>query len=274
MCDAEGTLLLGASGQIGQALRQQWRRDEGPLYAAGRNPAQSDRLLDLSCDPLPSCRAIISAGPLDLLVQALQRTGRMPGLQRVVAFSSTSALTKASSPSAAERALARRLQQAELGLQDWCDKQGVEWVLIRPTLVHGGPNRNLQRVARWLKRYGVVPCQQPAQGLRQPVHARELAWLARTCLRKDAAANRCWLAGGGETLTYLEMLRRVQQAVGCGRIMALPGWLLWPLRGLKPEIHAMLQRQQQDLCVDDQDTRKHLGWNPGPFQPKREELCE
>ncbi len=269
---AAETLLLGASGQIGQAIVTQWSEAEGPLRCVSRRKKPDWLQLDLYQDPLPDCAYILSSGPLDACVAALRRAPALPSLRRVVAFSSTSVMSKAKSPSARERQLAERLRQSEQGLREWCTAHGVEWVLIRPTLVHGGRNRNLQRVARWLMRYGCVPCQSPARGMRQPVHADELAWLARRCRQLPQAAGHGWVAAGGECLSYREMLERVRQQVGRGRLCPLPAWMLQPLRWWHPEAYAMLQRQQQDLCFDDAETRKVLGWNPGPFRPRRDEL--
>ncbi len=273
MCAAETTLLLGASGQIGREIARQWRREDGRLLQASRQARPGWLRLDLCGQALPPCSYLLSAGPLDLLVQALARSdGPVPGLKRIVAFSSTSVLSKLKSPAAAERALATRLLRAESALVAWCGQWGVEWVLLRPTLVYGGHNRNINRAAQWLLRYGLLPYHWPGSGLRQPVHAAELAWLARRCLYHSQAPGRRWVAAGGETLTYAQMLQRVRQAVGRGMLLPVPGIGLWPLKWLQPEWHAMLLRQRQHLLFDDGDTRRVLGWSPGPFRPERQAL--
>lgn len=273
VCGVEQVLLLGATGQIGRFVQRQWQEGEGRLCCAGRHGGEEVVRLDLYRDRLPQAGAILSTGPLDGLVQALERS-RLPGLRRVVAFSSTSIIGKRQSLAASERSLAQRLEASERRLQQWCDAQAVEWVLLRPTLVYGGANRNVNRVAHWLDRYRMVPYQWPATGLRQPVHAADLAWLARRVLWLPEAAQQCWTLCGGETLSYRAMLERVRQAVGRGWLVPLPAALVAALTVKRPEIRAAFQRQQQDLCFDDRQARAVLGWRPGDFRPERTALLE
>jgi hypothetical protein len=59
------------------------------------------------------------------------------GARRVVALSSTSRFTKDGSSDPEEQAIALRLADAEACVQAWAASHGVEWVILRPTLIYG-----------------------------------------------------------------------------------------------------------------------------------------
>ena len=59
------------------------------------------------------------------------------GARRIVALSSTSRFTKQESSIPEEQALAQRLAEAEERLQGWAASRGVEWIILRPTLIYG-----------------------------------------------------------------------------------------------------------------------------------------
>jgi uncharacterized protein YbjT (DUF2867 family) len=84
-----------------------------------------------------------------------------------------------------------------------------------------------------------------------------------------------WLLGGGERLTYPDMLRRIAAEQGHkARLVSTPAWLLRGALGaahvlgrLRDVNAAMLARQAEDLVVDDRPAREQLGWNPRAFSP-------
>jgi nucleoside-diphosphate-sugar epimerase len=59
------------------------------------------------------------------------------GVRRVVALSSTSRFTKDDSSDPEEQAIALRLADAEACVQAWAASHGVEWIILRPTLIYG-----------------------------------------------------------------------------------------------------------------------------------------
>jgi len=268
-------LVTGASSQIGcyllpALLRAGYRvtavsRHARPPWIAA-HPALDWRVADLAhgC-PTPVPERMISAAPLSLAVELLAAgaCGR-----RLVAFSSTSVLSKLDSADARERRQVLALRQAETRLLELQSNA----LVLRPTLIYGaGLDRNLSRVAAWVRRLGVVPVARPGTGLRQPVHAADLANLAVSQL--ESGATGAWLLGGGSRLSYRAMLEAVFRA--CGRRPRLlpvePAsaarwwWLLGRLpgsAGLSPE---MLQRQNRDLLFDDSAARERLGWSPRAF---------
>ncbi|HET6604581.1 MAG TPA: NAD-dependent epimerase/dehydratase family protein [Xanthomonadaceae bacterium] len=277
-------LVLGASGQIGRFLVPQLTAAGHQVLAASRSPPPVRSGagvqwigIDLPHPPAApvACDAVISAGPLTHFAAWLSHQP-LRGVARVVAFSSTSAEAKATSADHSERAVAAALREAEALVQDWAQARSAPCFVLRPTLIYGaGLDHNLSRIAALARRFGVFVLPRGAVGLRQPVHAGDLAIAAVNALGAPAAAAGCHVLAGGETLAYREMVRRVLAA------QAPPAWLLavpsgllrlalgtaralgW-LRGANAQ---MIARMAQDLCFDDGPARQLLGHRPRAFTP-------
>ena len=133
-----------------------------------------------------------------------------PSLKRIVVFTSTSVLTKIDSEIASERATLTRLAEAERNIESICSRAGIEWTILRPTLIYAeGRDGNITPLSRLIRRFGFMPLVGGAQGLRQPVHAEDLAIGAISAASTSAAANKIYSLPGGETLTYREMIGRI-----------------------------------------------------------------
>ncbi len=233
--------------------------------------ADGERLDQVMALPSPDC--LVSCGPLDLAARLLLRH---PGLRRAVVFSSSSVLSKAESRDAPERDRMREMAASEAGLRQRCAEVSLPLLLLRPTLIYGcGMDANVSRLARLAARYGVLPLAGAAAGLRQPVHADDLAQLAVQALLAATPGDFEAFACGGSTLSYREMVLRVA-ALQMRRVRtpALPEGLLAVLLGLAGRLSGrsglnaeMARRQNRDLVFDDHLLRERLGWNPRPFEP-------
>jgi nucleoside-diphosphate-sugar epimerase len=137
------------------------------------------------------------------------------GAHRVVALSSTSRFTKVGSGDTAETAVAARLIEAEDRFVAWAKSRDIDWVILRPTLIYGlGRDKNVSEIARFIRRFSFFPVFGLAQGLRQPIHAEDVAAACFSALQAPNAANRAYNISGGETLTYRDMVARVFAALG------------------------------------------------------------
>jgi nucleoside-diphosphate-sugar epimerase len=219
------------------------------------------------------CRHLLSAGPLDL---ALRLCKAVPGLQRAVVFSSTSVASKRHSRDRKERELAAHMLDLEAQLLSGAEGHGLDVSILRPTLVYGcGLDANISRLAGWIRRFGFAPVAATASGLRQPVHADDLASVAVRALTVEQGLPGLMTVAGGETLAYEEMVRRIFQALEKPeRLLYLPGWLFASLAGVaalaRPGggVNAeMVRRQADDLVFDDSEARTLLGHDPRPFRP-------
>lgn len=192
------------------------------------------------------------------------------GVRRLVVLSSTSRFTKVGSSSRIEQELASSLAQAELDIECWAAKHSVEWVVLRPTLIYGlGLDRNINEIARFIQRFGFFPLLGRATGMRQPIHARDVA---RACVASltSKACNRAYNISGGEILSYRTMVVRVFHFLD-----RRPIFLPIPLLAFKIAIAfmrhfsrfakwtpAMALRMNQDLVFDHSDAKNDLGFVP------------
>lgn len=219
-------LVLGASGQVGYFLLQQLGPDVVassrcvPTWAGSAAARWQQRDLWADVWPSPS-HELISAGPLDGCAAWLHRSG--PGtLRRIVALSSMSAEHKMISPSVAERAVAAALRASEQRLAEFAQRHGIGLTILRPTLIWGvGLDHSLTPYAQRAARRGYAWIPGGACGLRQPVHAQDLARLAIALLRRAPPLDHCFEVGGGERLPLATMLRRVVQSLSA-RVITLP----------------------------------------------------
>ncbi len=195
-------------------------------------------------------------------------------VQRVVALSSTSRFTKVWSSDVSENDISAKLINAEARLQAWAESRGIEWVVLRPTLIYGqGHDKNISEIARFIRRSGFFPLLGRAEGLRQPIHAEDVAAACVAALNAPDALNRAYNISGGETLSYREMVTRIFAALGQSpRLMTVPLWAfrlaISVVRCLPRCRHwssAMAERMNQDLVFDHTEASRDLGFTPRGF---------
>ena len=267
-------LVVGGSSQIGHFLLPRLEAGGEPIMAlsrVSRPPRDGVEWLRGSLPDalpvLPVLSAIISFGPLQALAEWLER--KPPSAApRVIATSSMSAETKRDSAVPAEREIARQLRAGEAALADICARLGCAWTVLRPTLVYGaGLDQSLTPIARRAMRTRLFPI--PAgRGLRQPVHADDIAQAVLAALECPAAAGRILSIGGGERLAYPQMFARVRQSLACATVpVRIPAWLLRLGQRIYPSLRGPLSRLDRDLVADNGELQRLLHVRPRPFQP-------
>ena len=199
-------LVIGGTGLVGGYIVERLLRSgERPLVLSRRQqdgPGVDWVRGDLTRpDTLafPPFATLYCTADAILLADALPRLFN-PSLRRLVAFSSTSVLTKQDTEVAAERELIRKLAKAEQTIAAACEQHGVGWTILRPTLIYAeGRDTNITPLSRLIRRFGFMPLVGGAPGLRQPVHAEDLAIGAISAASSPAAANKTYSLPGGET---------------------------------------------------------------------------
>ncbi len=280
-------LTLGASSLVGRPLLERLaaeKRSTWALSRAARDPLPGVSWLRGGLETpgwsaaMEGVDACFSLSPIWLLPPALPALAEA-GVRRLVAFSSTSRFTKASSSVAAEREVAAQLAAAEAELIAGCEARGIGWTILRPTLIYDeGRDANVTRLARLIRRLGVMPLNGRGGGLRQPVHAADLADGALAAMDTAAAEGRAYDLPGGETLRYRVMIERVFEGLGREpRIVSVPPplWraaftLASPL--LPGATSAMGARMSEDLTFDGAPAARDFGWAPRGFRPRFEAL--
>lgn len=268
-------LVFGASGQIGEFLLRRLRARGDTVWAVSRQPrADGDGVHWLTAalpqgpDQVPEVDAIFSVGPLSAWVQWLEHA-RLPGSPRLLAMSSMSLLSKRASSDPHEQATVAALAAAEAGLKRVADAQQLTWTLLRSTLIYGcGRDHSLTPIARRAMRWRLFPLP-PGQGLRQPVHADDLAAALIAAGDCPAADGLTLELGGGERLTAADMFARVRRALPVWTLpLPLPRMALRVLARTQPARAAMIARLDTDLVADNDAACTLLGVRPRKFEPR------
>ncbi|MEO6378029.1 MAG: epimerase, partial [Caulobacteraceae bacterium] len=119
-----------------------------------------------------------------------------------------------------------------------------------------------------------LPLSGRGEGLRQPVHADDLAAGALAAAASPATIGKSYDLPGGETLSYRAMASRLFEAQGrTPRILTMPPplWRLTlalaaPL--LPGATAAMGDRMAEDLTFDPASAARDFGWAPRRFHPQ------
>ncbi len=268
-------LVFGGSGQIGHFLLPRLLERGARVWALSRF-ARSDApgvhwvqgALPQAVVAAPAVDAVISLGPLTAFAEWLQHE-TLPGSPRVLAMSSMSVLTKRGSPDPAERRMVAALAEAEHRLIDACAGQGLPWTLLRCTLIYGaGMDKSLTPIARRAMRWRVFPLPR-GRGLRQPVHAEDLAQALLAALDRPHSAGHMIAMGGGERLSSAQMFARVRRGLPVWTLpVPIPRCMFPALRRLLPKRAAMTARLDRDLVVDNTQAEHLLGIRPRGFSPR------
>lgn len=269
-------LVFGATGATGrQLLARLLARGDGVDAVSRRAHAGSSPprwiVGDLHAGvaaPAAAYDVIASLGPLEAFA-AWFETASAPAAQRIVALSSMSADSKRGSPDAAERALAARLLAAEARLAAAAAARGADFTILRPTLIYGdGRDASLAPIARFARRWHLMPLPVGADGLRQPVHAADLAAAVLASAEADAARNRVYPIGGGERLTFRRVLLRMRAALPGPTVpLPLPLWLLrMPGPWLRHGSAAAVERLRRPLVADNSAAAADFGYAPRGFE--------
>ncbi|ESQ73822.1 NAD(P)-dependent oxidoreductase [Asticcacaulis sp. AC402] len=277
--DRTDILIIGARTLIGRRLRD---LAPGAIFTSRQDLAGNTVYLDLGRPedfrPDKTFSQVIITAPMWLVSDSLLQRLLSLGMRRLVVFSSTSVFTKEVSDEPAEREVVQRLLAGEKTVTDFCKATGVAGTILRPTLIYDeGLDDNVSRIRNMIEKLGFFPVCGPACGLRQPVHARDLARAALQVLPADATHGKSYNLSGGDSLTYREMVVLVFAALDRKpAVVPLPEWvwrlgfgvlhLIRPGQALKQNL-AMAQRMNCDLWFDHTPAKQDFGYAPGTFKP-------
>jgi uncharacterized protein YbjT (DUF2867 family) len=275
-------LLLGGRSLVAPFLIRRLAAARKPALIASRRPGTAELptgLASLQLDlakpgpwRLQDGAPVLSLLPIWVLAE---NRALFAAAGRIVATSSTSRFGKADSADPAERLLADKIARAEDSLTAWANASGVPLTILRSTLIYDGQtDQNVTRMARFIAKYGFFPVAAPANGLRQPIHADDVAAAMMAALGAPETAGQSVTIAGGEILTYRAMAERVFAALGKQpRFLALPLGVLEGLYRLltltrlfaaKGQGFGAFRRMNEDLVFS---ATPLPGFEPRPFTP-------
>jgi nucleoside-diphosphate-sugar epimerase len=267
-------VILGAGGLVSPFLVQQLTaRGVGGICYSRRAPLPPEgnfvfrSFSDIRTDCPPSA-ILISPLQVTYLAQLLPE---LPKPRRVISLSS-SQLYPAESREG--------IESAEAALRKHCEKADASWTVFRPTMIYRPPiDRNVTAVARIIRRLRFLPLPGTGSGLRQPVHAEDIAIAAADAIDSPAAEGKLFNLPGGETLRFREMVVRIFKALQmlpiiipaprfAVRVTARVLPTLIKSTGL-PEgiIERVIALTDADMAFDARPAEAAFGYRPRPFAP-------
>ena len=281
-------LVLGGRCDVGEFLLPRLSASGYEVIATSRSPercpniprvqwVKPDYLEKVPESDYPSFSWVICLLPLWEL-QRYSDVLTRSNLSRVLAFSSSSILSKAFSNEPKERKLVKALVASEAWFGDLVHKSGTTASILRPTMIYGGRhNHNINKIKQLGKILRILPVIGSAEGKRQPVHADDISELCVTVLSSPEYVDlpETALVSGGEVLSYSQMIIRViQHTAGQPRIINASAkllrfviQLLSYLPGEKDLSAEMVKRSQQDLIYPGHDNLVNSGFYPRRVYP-------
>ncbi|WP_127754104.1 NAD-dependent epimerase/dehydratase family protein [Devosia sp. 1566] len=273
--------ILGATSPVAQLLIPQLNAWGAAVIAFSRQPHETIektlrwRTMDEIYPPpeRPPIPLWLSFAPAYILTNHLDALSAAKA-ERVIMLSSTTRFTKVNSGDPTERHVAQSLAVAEERLHAWGESEGIDTHVLWPTLVYGnGRDKNVSQIARWIGEHGFFPLYGAGSGLRQPVHARDVADAALAALMAPRLTERGYVLSGGETLSYRAMVERIFAAMGRQpKVVSIPPLLyraafaiMRRRAGFERLSLEMARRMNADMVFPHTEAARDLGFTPRGF---------
>jgi hypothetical protein len=231
---------------------------------------------------------LVSFAPIWMLASFIKKyheryPHHLSKLRGIIACSSSSFITKRFSFNEYDKNLSKKLTNAHHSLATVCQKLDIPHQILAPTLVYGCVNeytdKNLNKIMRVMKLmpYVYLP---NTTGLRQPIHARQLALIAfqqatKMCYSEWFAKEPEVLPLGGDTiisykdmiLKYVAKLDKMHKAKKC-KVVSIPDRLylliILPFLLINPKLFEALLRIKSDMAYFAK-SHEILGQKPQDF---------
>jgi len=152
--------------------------------------------------------------------------------------------------------------EAEVGLKELAENQGLETVIIRPPLVYGaGVKGNFKRLLGIVKWPIPLPFGAVCNS-RSMISVENLTDLIKTCLLHPNAANSTFLVSDDHNLSTPDLISLIAKTGGYNiKFIKVPLILLKSLFFCTLKI-SLYDRLCKSMIVDCEHTKRELGWKP------------
>ncbi len=200
----------------------------------------------------------------NLPAAALVRVYEEAGVERAVFVSSTGIFTK----------LDARTKPLRLAAEKSIRESRLTYTILRPTMIYGTPkDENIIKLLRLCERLPVVPVVGSGRALQQPVHVEDVAWAVAEVLAKPETYNQSYNIGGGQTLSYNELVKTARRSLGkTQRLVHIPSALaalaakVAKRTGLpSPVSEEQILRLAEDKAYSLGAAQADFGYRPRPF---------
>lgn len=266
--------VIGATGNVGVALVAALVAQGAEVTAIARNMARLQQLgagvhpcsIDLESDVQLLHAALNGAGCVINVAHARYTRKIIAALAhhgvRLVTLGSTRKFTRFPDQKSAE------MQDAEAA-----HAQGVNGIILHPTMIYGGADNNISRILNIVRRSPLVPLPQQGRALLQPIHRDDVVKCLLAAISPDAGCEPQIIAGA-QPMSYARIVAACGHSVG-RRVMVVsfPVWamlaLAWLTRwipGVPLIAHDEVRRLLEDKAFDIGPMQARLGVKPCTFE--------
>lgn len=266
--------VIGATGNVGRALVTALLAQGIEVVAIARNVSRLQQLgdgvhpyaVDLESDA-SVLRKILGDAVCVINVAHARYTRRIiaalhRGEVRLITLGSTRKFTRFPDQKAAE------MQDAEA-----THGQGVNGVILHPTMIYGGTDNNISRILNIVRWTPLVPLPQRGGALLQPIHRDDVVQCLMAAIKPETG-NTSIIIAGAQPLTYAEIIQVCGRAAGRRvRVISIPLWgmlmLAWVTRfipGLPSIARDEVRRLLEDKAFDIGPMQARLGVRPCTFE--------
>jgi uncharacterized protein YbjT (DUF2867 family) len=283
-------LLTGATGYIGGRLMRRLIADGREVRALARNPER------LSGEPVEAVagdvikgeglvRALDGCETAYYLIHSMERAAGSNGAFADLDRRAAENFARAAQEAGVDRViyLGGLIPQGEQISPHLRSRLEVEQILLdaipdsvalRASIVIGARSSSFQLLVRLIERLRVLPMPGWRENRTQPIDERDaIEYLARAP-RARAAAGRSLDIAGPDVVTYAQMIERIAESMGVGRIPLGLGFSLTPpaaavvagVTGLDLQlVRPLMESLEYDLLPRNEDARELFGMRPHGF---------
>jgi uncharacterized protein YbjT (DUF2867 family) len=267
--------VIGGHGRIGSALISRLalrpylrivvigRSERFPTAKLPRNVtfAQVVSRADIGT-AIADATHVVNCASIYLNDEILQNPPR--NLQRIVAVGSTRSFT------ALEDKHADAIRAAEEKFQD----SGLPGVMLQPSMIYGGGDKNVSRIAYYLTLTPFVPLPNGGRALIQPVHYEDVVAAIEAALFSPKAPGTPIIVAGPRAITIRSLVEKVAQQIGRRiRVVSVPMSSLYLAAAITrmlpwfPSVSKFqIDRMLEDRAFDISEMLDRLGVHPRDFE--------
>lgn len=266
--------VIGATGNVGRALVAALVAQGAEVTAIARNMARLQRLgaavhpysIDLEGDAQRLPAALSEAGCVINAAHARHTRKIIAALPhngvRLVTLGSTRKFTRFPDQKSAE------MQDAEAA-----HAQGVNGIILHPTMIYGGADNNISRILNIVRRTPFVPLPQQGRALLQPIHRDDAVKCLMAAISGDAGCAPQIIAGA-QPMSYARIVAACGHSAGRRvRVISFPLWVMLALAWLTRWIPGVpliapdeVRRLLEDKAFDIGPMQTRLGVTPCTFE--------
>jgi NADH dehydrogenase len=284
-------LVVGGTGFIGHHLIKRLRKDDLPVRAVVRTPAEASAFKDLGVEVVsgdiadPQSLEAAAAG-VERIVHLVGIIQEAPGVTfQGVHVDGTRNLLSAAKKAGVRhffyqsalgtRANAKsRYHQTKWQAEELVRASGIPFSILRPSLIYGPGDLFTIRLSKMIKLWRVLPVIGSGRSKIQPIFIEDEVECVRKIVTSDSYVNGIYEIGGPEQLTYEEVMREIAEAMGVKRPMVhMP---LFFMKFVARVMEAVLKKPpittdqlivlQEDNVCGMRDIREAFGIEPVMFR--------